>query len=118
MRKIPKELKKDFGKFIHSMIKDLSIETEENVSVIISFLANEYDVSTKDIRECLKSVKSIFTSNNNVIYYDSISKKFIKRTTLLARIGNVFTKIGNDMKKIDENFDPSEIFKVVETIYS
>lgn len=118
MRKIPEDMKMDFGKFLDSVIATIAIESEENVSNIILSLAKRYDISEKDLRDCLKSVDSIFTSNNNVIYYDSVSKKFIKRTTLLARIGNVFKKIGYEMKKIDENFDPGEIFKVVETIYS
>jgi hypothetical protein len=120
MKKIPKELRQEFGNLANGMIDELIKEEDKEISVelAIVFVSKYYDIGVKEIKKCLKSVDSIFTSNNNVIYYDFEWKKYIKRTALLAMIGNVYTKIGTKLKKIDSDMDPGVIYETIEREYS
>lgn len=117
-REISYDVKEDFCHLLDLMIDELIKEDDLSVEMAIVLLSKKYNVSISDIKSCLKSIDSMFTANNNVIYWDDKKKKYIKRTSLLAKIGNIYTKIGTRLKNIDPDMDPDIIFQTIEMEYT
>lgn len=109
---------KDFGTFIDEIIESTAKEVDAPINVIMEALSTEYRVSVPDIRECLRLVGSKFTLNNNVVYWDHIDHKWVKRTNHLAKVTNAIKKIGHGLKELDDSLDIGEAYSYVEAVFT
>ena len=118
-REVPENLKRDFGTFLDSMIDDLAKEIDAPIQVIIEALSNEYGVSVADMRKCLKLVKSKFTLNNNVVYWDHLTGVYVKRTNHLAKVHNVIKKIGYGLRDFTlEDMQVDTVYPIIEAVFT
>lgn len=114
IKKVPEDLKEDFGNLIHEMTLDLLVDTGLTSFQVLNILSKYYNVSVEDIKECLKMVDSEIVKNNNIVYYDN--GIFIKRTTIAGRLKKILPKIVKRIKNIDPLIDYNDIFKSMEYI--
>jgi len=117
MKKIPVDIKEEFGQLAHDIIKSVAKDSCYLISSIISDTAKYFNVSEKDLRDSLKSIDSDFTSNNNIIFYDG--KRFVKRTTFVMRHFKIIRKIGRRIKlNCGDDVSSSVIFDTIQQEYS
>ena len=115
-KSIPADVEKDFGKYLDGMVDMLAREIDAPVATIISALAARYNIDENECRRCMKTVDSQFTANNNVVYFDHLDGKFVKRTNHLAKVIKTMTAIGHALESVEPDADGDMIHSVYEQI--
>lgn len=83
---------------LNEMIDVYAKETEEYIPNIITDVAHFYSIDRKILVHALKKINSIYTANNNVVFYQN--GKPTKRTAYSCAQRTLLIKIGKKLKNI------------------
>jgi hypothetical protein len=91
----------NYGYVIEEIIKELAIDTELPVSLVIDLVSKELEISVNEIKNKLLKINSKFTRSNSIIGY--INGKPLLRTTSYCAIHSLFNKIKKKFNIRDMN---------------
>lgn len=99
----------DYAKILNEIVDELAKESEESIPMILDDIANYYNIPVKVIIKSLRSVNSIYTLNNPIVYY--FNGDAIRRTNAQSANKFLLIKLGTKMRELYSDLENgSEIF--------